>query len=373
MSSHFTLLISKHFEDITDPRVNRGHNYCLIELIFLAVCATISRAEGWADIERWGNSKLKWLRQYLPYEKGIPSHDTLGRVFARFDTTEFNAALIGLTGDIASLVAGKTIAIDGKSLRGSHDAATSKSVLHVVTAYATEMKLVIGMRSVEDKSNEIPAAQQLIDMLHLKGAVVTADAMHCQRQTVEKIIAKKADYLLMAKENQPALFQEVDRLVLAAMENNQSRRTSQRERNRGREEHREVEIVAVPADHPLREQWKGLQSVGVIYRMRKIGQQIQEETEIFISSLTTGVKDHAKRIREHWSIENSQHYILDVTFQEDASRIRKANGPEITAGIRRMALNILQRDKTIRDNIRGKRVRCSYDDALLSQLLQHFQ
>lgn len=373
MLSHFPKLVSKHFENITDLRVDRGGNHPMVEMIFLVLCATISRADGWADVERWGESKLDWLRQFFPYELGIPSHDTLGRVFARFDIAEFNAALISLTGDIASVVEGKTIAIDGKTLRGSHDSSIGKSALHLVTAYVTDMKLVVGLQSVDSKSNEIPAAQQLIDMMKLKGAVVTADAMHCQRETVEKIIAKKADYVLMVKENQPTLYREVDDFITESMESDRSRRTSQQERNRGREELREVVVATLTKKHPLCEQWKGIRTVGIIYRSRTVDKKVHEETALFISSLESNANDHAKRLRDHWSIENSQHHVLDVTFHEDDSRIRKDNAPEISAGFRRMALNILQGDKTIKDNVRGKRVRCGYDETLLTQLLRNFQ
>lgn len=373
MTATFPKLVSKHFEHLTDVRVNRGCNHSLVEMIFLTLCATISRADGWADIERWGELKIDWLRQFFAFENGIPSHDTLGRVFSKLSTAEFNAALISLTGDIASVVQGKTVAIDGKTIRGSHDASASKQALHMVSAYVTDMKLVIGLQSVDSKSNEIPAAQQLIDMLNLKGAIVTADAMHCQRETVEKIVDKRAHYVLMVKENQPNLHSAVKELLTNAMESESSRRTSKRERNRGRDEFRESVIVAIPKSHPLRDQWKGIKTVGMVFRSRTVDGKMQEYSELFISSLDSGVKDHATRIRSHWAIENSQHYVLDVTFHEDASRIRTGNAPEVSAGFRRMALNILQRDKTIKDNMRGKRVRCGYDDSLLTQLLRNFQ
>lgn len=372
MTAIFPKLVSKHFEQLTDARVNRGCNHSIVEMIFLTLCATISRADGWVDIERWGELKIDWLRQFFAFEKGIPSHDTLGRVFSKLSTAEFNAALISLTGDIASVIQGKTVAIDGKTLRGSHDSSTGKQALHMVSAYATDMKLVIGLQSIDDKSNEIPAAQRLIEMLDLKGAVVTADAMHCQRETVEKIVRKRADYILMVKDNQPNLHSAVKEMVSDAMASDLSRRTSKRERNRGRDEFREVVTAAVPKNHPLRDQWKGIKSVGIVFRSRSIGGTLQECSELFISSLDTGVKDHAKRLRDHWSIENSQHYVLDVTFHEDASRIRKGHAPEVSAGFRRMTLNILRRDVTIKDNMRGKRVRCGYDVSLLTQLLRNF-
>ena len=196
--------------------------------------------------------------------------------------------------------------------------------------------------------------------------------MHCQRETVEKIVGKRADYILMVKDNQPSLHSAVKELVSDAMASDISRRTSKRERNRGRDEFREVVIAAVPKNHPLLDPWRGIKSVGIVFRSRTIGGKLQECSELFVSSLDSGVKDHAKRLRDHWAIENSQHYVLDVTCHEDASRIRKGHAPRVSAGFRRRALKFLRRDMTIKDNMRGKRVRCGYDDSLLTQLLCNF-
>ena len=372
--STFVCKVYKHFEKVTDYRVDRGGNHPLIEMIFLTLCASLCDADGWADVERFGKAKLLWLRQFLPFEHGIPSHDSLGRVFARLDTIEFYAALQSWVSDIAGSLKGETVAFDGKTLRGSFDEASSKSALHSVSAWACGMKMCLGLTSTDAKSNEIPAVQQLIGMLDLQGSVVTADAMHCQKDTVEAIINKEADYLLTAKGNQPKLTEAVREVLLEGLDQNKRRSTlDTQEKNRNRDEFREVLIVACPKNHPIFSQWKGIRTIGVVTTIRKVGDREEEvASTCFISSLPPKVRDITTRLRSHWSIENSQHYILDVTFGEDSSRIRKGTGPEISSVFRRLALTILQRDTSIKDNIRGKRKRCSWDDSLLTQLIRGY-
>lgn len=349
-------------------------NYPLIEMIFLTLCACIADADGWADVERYGKAKLDWLRKYFPFEHGIPSHDTLGLVFSRLDTAEFYASLQSWAKDIATTLEGHTVAFDGKTLKGSHDRSRSKSALHSVSAWVCGLRMCIGLKSVEDKSNEIPAVQELIDLIDLKGAVVTADAMHCQVETAKAIIEKEADYILIVKGNQPSLQDALHEAIIKAMENDDPkvRRTRKLEINRGRIETREIIVQPVPKDSAQFAKWAGIKSIGVIHRTRKVNGKFEEATETFISSRAPKVRDVARRIREHWGIENQQHYILDVTFSEDASRIRNGNSPEISSVFRRLALNILQRDTTIKDSIRGKRKRCAWDNSAIEKLIANF-
>lgn len=374
MASSFVCKTCNHFENVTDPRVNRGMNYPLIEMIFLTLCACIADADGWADVERYGKAKLDWLRKYFPFEHGIPSHDTLGLVFSRLDTAEFYASLQSWANDIATTLEGHTVAFDGKTLKGSHDRSRSKSALHSVSAWVCGLRMCIGLKSVEDKSNEIPAVQELIDLIDLKGAVVTADAMHCQVETAKAIIQKEADYILIVKGNQPSLQDALHEAIIKAMENDDPkvRRTRKLEINRGRIETREIIVQPVPKDSAQFAKWAGIKSIGVIHRTREVNGKFEEATETFISSRDPKVRDIARRIREHWGIENQQHYILDVTFSEDASRIRNGNSPEISSVFRRLALNILQRDTTIKDSIRGKRKRCAWDNSAIEKLIANF-
>jgi predicted transposase YbfD/YdcC len=364
-----------HFEKITDPRINRGGNHSLIEMIFVTLCATICDADSWADVERYGIAKLEWLRKFVPLTHGVPSHDTLGRVFARLESVEFYAALQSWATEIAGCLSDQSVALDGKTLRGSFDKASAKSALHSVSAWACGLRLCLGLKSVDAKSNEIPAVQELIDMLDLEGAVVTADAMHCQQEMARALIDKQADYLLMVKGNQPTLQAELHDAIIAAFddENPALRQHQKKERNRDREEYREVAVVPVPADSPVFSAWTGIQTLGTIYRSRVVRGKLEESAETFITSLPCKVRDITQRIRSHGSIENQQHHVLDVTFSEDASRIRKGTGPEVASVFRRLALGILQQDKTLKDSIRGKRKRCGWDNRALERLIACFQ
>jgi predicted transposase YbfD/YdcC len=374
MSAAFVEKIGAHFENVTDPRVNRGRNFPLIEIVFVALCGAICDCNSWVDVAVFGKCKLSWFRKFLPFEEGVPSHDTFTDLFARLDTVEFYAALESWARSIARSLKGETVAFDGKTLRGSFDKASNKSALHSVSAWACGLKMCIGLKSVDDKSNEIPAVQQLIDMLDLAGAVVTADAMHCQRETVEKIVAKKADFVLMVKGNQETLQEELQQAILQAFdeENPGMRHCKTAEKNRNRRETREVAVMPVPKDSAVFARWESVKTIGSIYRTREINGKFEESHELFIASLPCKVRAISGHLRSHWSTENSQHHVLDVTFTEDASRIRKGNGPEITSVFRRLALNILQRDTTLKASIRGKRKLCGWNEAAFEKLIAGF-
>jgi len=374
MSTSFVGKICEHFVDVTDPRLNRGTNYPLLEMVFVALCGAICDCNSWVDVASFGKCKLAWFRKFLPFENGIPSHDTFTELFARLDTLEFYAALESWARDIAHSLTGETVAFDGKTLRGSFDKAAHKSALHSVSAWVCGLKMCIALKSVEDKSNEIPAVQQLIDMLDLAGAVVTADAMHCQRETAEKIVAKNADYVLMVKGNQETLQAELLASIVQAFDEEHPglRQCKTTEKNRNRRETREVAVLPVPRDSPVFARWAGVATIGTIYRAREINGKLEESQEFFISSLPCKVRAISQHLRSHWSIENSQHHVLDVTFTEDASRIRKGNGPEITSVFRRLALNILQRDTTLKASIRGKRKLCGWNETAFEKLIAGF-
>ncbi len=374
MPATFVGKISEHFENVTDPRLNRGANYPLIEMVFVALCGAICDCNSWVDVAGFGKCKLPWFRKFLPFEKGIPSHDTFTEVFARLDTLQFYAALESWARDIAHSLQDETVAFDGKTLRGSFDAASSKSALHSVSAWVCGLKMCLALKSVEDKSNEIPAVQQLIEMLDLAGAVVTADALHCQRETAEKIVAKQADYVLIVKGNQETLQVELlDSIVQAFDEEHAGlRQCKTTEKNRNRRETREMAVLPAPRESKVFARWAGIQTIGTIYRVREIDGQVAESQEFFISSLPCKVRAINRHLRSHWSIENSQHHVLDVTFTEDASRIRKGNGPEITSVFRRLAHNILQRDTSLKASIRGKRKLCGWDEKAFEKLIAGF-
>jgi len=374
MSVAFVGKIYEHFENVADPRVNRGTNYPLVEMVFVALCGTICDCNSWVDVAEFGRAKLDWFRKFLPLERGIPSHDTFTEVFARLDTIEFYAALESWTTSIAHSLNGETVAFDGKTLRGSFDHASGKSALHSVSAWVCGLKMCLALKSVEDKSNEIPAVQQLIDLLDLAGAVVTADAMHCQRETADKIVTQEADYVLMVKGNQESLETAVQEAMIEAFETDdpQLRQANAKEKNRDRRETRQVAALPVPKDSAVFARWPGLNTIGSIYRTRETDGVVEESQEFFITSLPCRVRAISRHLRSHWSIENSQHHVLDVTFTEDASRIRRGNGPEITSVFRRLALNILQQDTTVKASIRGKRKLCGWSEPAFERLIAGF-
>jgi len=344
-------------------------------MVGLALCGTICGADSWADIERFALNNIEWFKQFLELKHGVPSHDTFGRVFSRLDTEEFGKCIAAWIKDWNLSVEGCTVAIDGKTLRGSHDRANGQGPLHIVNAWANKLKICIGQLGVDSKSNEIPAVQQLIEMIDLKGAVVTVDAMHCQKKTLKKIRNGKADYVACVKGNQPTLHDRIRKEFDGHAETNFSatrlRQHTKTERSHGREETRTCMVYPAPAD--LKKKWPGLQTIGIIHRSRRLNSGREtSESSVFISSLPARVRDHVKHLREHWGVENGLHHTLDVTFSEDASRIRKRNGPEISSALRRLALSILKADTTIKDNVRGKRLVAGWNLQKLKCILTAF-
>ena len=369
--------IFEHFQDLPDPRQNRGKNHSLYEMVVLALTAAICGANSWVDVERFGVAKKEWFEKLLVLEHGIPSHDTFGRVFALLDTDAFLTCLQNWLQSFQLNMKGQGVAIDGKTLRHSFDNATGQGTLHVVNAWATGLRICLGQVAVDGKSNEITAVPKLLEFLELQGAIVTLDAMHCQRKTAESIKAQGADYVLTVKMNQPSLYERLAELFLEHGEQDYRvpnlRRHVTVEKAHGREERREYYVVPVPED--LRSTWIGIQSVGMVYRYRRdvVSGKVHEETMYFISSLPPKVRTLAKHLRGHWRVENTLHWSLDVTFGEDASRIRKGNAAEIASIFRRLALTVLQRDTTQNENLRGKRLMAGWNTEVLEQILAGFQ
>ena len=369
-------VVYKHFEHLTDPRVDRGRNHSLLEMIFLALTATICGAQGWADVERFAHSKRAWFGQFIDLDQGVPSHDTLGRVFSALDTGEFLTALHAWVDSFAGSLRGQGIAIDGKTLRGSFDRAAGQSPLHTITAFACQTRLCLRQMSVDENSNEIPAVPMLLKLMELSGATVTLDALHCQVETARAIVQAEADYILVVKSNQEALSQALrDRFLEYGEADYQVpglRHSQTVEKSHGRRERRDYYAIAAPRALDVLQRWPGLRTIGMVYRSREEGGKVHEETTFVISSHPPKVKLLAKHIRGHWGIENRQHWVLDVTFTEDNSRIRKGSSPEISAAFRRMALNILQRDTTLKETIRGKRLRAGWDESVLNAIYSAF-
>jgi predicted transposase YbfD/YdcC len=365
------------FEDLEDPRLDRRKLHNLFDVVVIAVCAAASGANSWLDVARYGRAKFDFLSQFLELPNGIPSHDTFSRVFALLDCETLLQAVMAWLQELATKSKGRLIAIDGKTLRGSFDTATGLRALHLVSAWADENRLVLGQVAVDDKSNEITAIPQLLRMLDLEGAMVTIDAMGCQTAIAEAIRAQGADYLLTAKDNQPTLHQEIADHFIAITEGNQPARAVRRqvvvEKSHGRIESREYVVAPAPSAMKAAGKWKDIQTIGMVVSITKVGDKETGEVRHFISSAPPKVKTFAQAVRSHWHIESKLHWSLDVTFNEDKSRIRKGNGPANAAILRRLAMSILQQDTSIRDNIRGKRMLAGWNDEFLLKILSAFK
>jgi predicted transposase YbfD/YdcC len=343
--------------------------------VVIALCATIAGGDSWIDSERFGNERLAWLRTFLKLENGIPSHDTFGRVFARLDPAKLAACIEQWFIDTGKEI-GKHIAIDGKTLRRSFDKAADRNPLHLVSAWATEARLTLGQIAVDGKSNEIKAIPLLLDLLDLKGATVTIDAMGCQKDIAAKIVDRGGDYVLALKDNHPTLHEAVEAEFTAALEAEtppaEMRRHVTVEKNRGREERREYIAVPAPKTLPGFAAWASLATLVMVIRITRVGEIEKGEVSYYVSSLPPKVKALAKAIRQHWSIESQLHWVLDVTFTEDQSRIRKHHAPQTSAMLRRLAVSILSSDTSQTGSIRGKRYRACLSTEVLERILLSF-
>ncbi len=332
--------ISEHFSEIKDPRLDRTKLHELIDIITITICAVICGAESWDDIEYFGECKYKWFKTFLRLPNGIPSHDTFNRVFAQINPQELEKCFSDWVKSISNLLPGEQIAIDGKVLRHSYDNNTEQKSIVMVSAFARKSGLVLAQKKVSKKSNEITAVPELLKVLELSGAIVTLDAMGCQTKIVSQIANQKADYLITLKKNQPGLYERVDELFKLALSENKNEQFSSNysvcESGHGRTEKRYYHVL-----NDIRElvdsskKWSNFNSaVRVEYSRRLKNGEIKEESRYFITSLSQDAEQLAEYIRGHWTIENQLHWILDVDFNEDNSRIRKDNAPENLAVIR---------------------------------------
>jgi len=365
--------ITAYFSVLEDPRrYNRRHK--LLDIVVIAICAAICGAEGWEDIELFGETKEEWLRGFLELHHGAPSDDTYRRVFAALDATEFQSCFMDWIEAVEELTQGQVIAVDGKTLRRSHDRSKGKKALQMVSAWASANGLVLGQRKVDGGSNEITAVPELLDALEIAGCTVTLDAIHCQTETVETIVDKGADYVLPVKENQPRLLEALQGLFDDPGEMHwvecDYHRTE--DRGHGRVEIRECWSTSDPEYlnyiGTLAE-WRGLQSISMIQAERQVGDQTTVSRRYFISSLNRDAERLLKAVREHWGIENKVHWVLDITFREDDCRIRKGHGAENFAVLRHIALNLLRRETSAKRSLKGKRMKAALDEKYLLKVL----
>ena len=366
--------IARYFHDLDDPRVDRTKRHDLTDMIFLAICAVICGADGWVQVELFGKSKLKWFRTFLDLEHGIPSHDTFGRVFARLDPEQFERCFGRWIAALADQRQGRLVALDGKAIRRSLDRAADRAAIHMVSAWCQTNQMVLGQVACDAKSNEITAMPALLELLDLRGAVVTADAMHCQRDLAKRVVAGGGDYLLQVKDNQPQLHEDLKLLFAEGLGEDCQHVACQTaedvDAGHGRVETRRCWWV--PEAGWLSDRWAGVQSVACVERTRQVGGKTSTELHYYISSLgETDAGSFLRMTRQHWGVENGLHWVLDVQFREDDRRIRRGWGAENYSRLTRIALNLLKADKTLKVGIKSKRLNAGWDhDYLLGLLTQ---
>lgn len=365
-----------HFANLTDPRVERTRRHVLQDLIVIALCGMIANANTWVDIERYGKTKLDFLRRFLELPNGIPSHDTFSRVFRILDPAALLLCLQDWLADLRAQFGGRHVAIDGKTLRGSHDGDTRPRALHLVSAWAAEARLFLGQIAVDQKSNEITAIPLLLELLDIKGSTVSIDAIGCQKEIAQTITDREADYVLTVKDNQPTLREAIHEAFMQFAEDDYRepslRRYKTIDDNHGRREIRQYFIANVPADLPGADEWPELRSIGMVLRTVEEDGLFSDEVAYYIGSIAPQVKHFARVVRGHWGIETTLHWSLDVTFSEDASRVRQDRGPENLAMLRRLVVSILQQDTSLKASLRGKRLIAGWDDEALLKILAAF-
>jgi predicted transposase YbfD/YdcC len=369
--------LEEHFiSQVSDPRKDRTKDHKLIDIIAIAICAIICGAEGWTDMEIFGNSKVVWLKTFLELPNGIPSHDTFGRVFGMIDAQQFQVAFWQWVWAVNDIVEGQIVNIDGKCLRGSDDQKLGKRAIYMVSAWAAENEIVLGQRKVDEKSNEITAIPELLKLLNLSGCIVTIDAMGTQTAIAKAIREADADYVLSVKENQGHLFEDIS--VLFGVDQAQNFKYASLDykktvnKGHGRIEVRECWCTANPEYLNLIrgvQNWAGLKSVAIVICTRIIDGKESKYTRYYISSLVSDAERILLIVRKHWAIENELHWVLDVALNEDRSRVRKDQAPENLAVLRHIALNLLKQEKTAKGGIRAKQFQAALKEDYLLKVL----
>ena len=368
--------ILDHFAELDDPRVERTRHHKLVDILAIAICATICGADSWVHIELFGESKLSWFQTFLELPHGIPSHDTFGDVFARLDPVQSQDCFISWTQAIAELRPGEVVAIDGKTARRSYDRAGKKGAIHMVSAWATQQTLTLGQVKTDEKSNEITAIPQLLELLDLHGCIVTIDAMGCQREIAQQITEGGADYVLAVKENQGQLHEGIRDLFEGAealgFDGVPYDHDQTVDKGHGRVEHRECWVITDPdcLDYlDPQGQWPQLKAAIRVVGHRTTSAGGASPPRYYISSLAGSAEQLLAAIRGHWSIENSLHWTLDVSFREDLCRVRKDHGPQNINTLRQIGHNLLKNERTLKVGIQGKRLNAGWDEDYLLKVL----
>jgi predicted transposase YbfD/YdcC len=365
--------LKRCFADLDDPRVVGRCDHRLLDVVVITLLAVLCGAEDWPDVELFGQSRKEWLGTFLSLPNGIPSHDTFRRVFGALERNQFAQALFQWTQALHEATGGQHLAIDGKSLRRSFATRSGKSMLHLVTAWASDNGLTLAQVPCAEKSNEITAIPELLKLLALKGTTVTIDAMGCQTEIASQIREQKGHYVLALKGNQSGLQEDMQRLYEQAIDSDfaglahEVHQTT--ETGHGRTDERTCQVIGIPKGHPQREKWKDLSTLAAVTSRRVVGDKETWETRLYVSSHPPRAQLLAQAIRRHWSIENSQHWVLDVTFGEDSRRQQDRNGASNLAAVRRLAVSLLRQETTNKRGAKNKRLHCALDPSYLLKVL----
>ena len=362
----------EHLQQIPDPRIDRRRRHDLIDLLAITLCATIGGADNWVEVAQFGEAHHDWFKRFLRLPSGIASHDTFARVFRRLDEQALEAACLEWMRSAAGQVKG-VVAIDGKTVCGATPPGSSRPALHMLSAWAADLGLLLGQRKVDGKSNEITAIPQLLQLLDVQGCIVTIDAMGCQKAIAEQIVQQRADYVLALKANHRHLHGVCKKHFANQAPSAGEQVYSEESSQHSRKERRHYWVTPIPeAMHRAAKAWAGLQCLVRVQRTRQCaGKEASESTSYYISSLpaNTPAQALAHSIRSHWQVENALHWSLDVSFSEDASRVRKDNAAHNLALMRRLALGQLKADKTLKVGIQSKRRRAGWDLGYLGKVM----
>ena len=362
------------FSPVSDPRIERCKRHKLIDILVIALCTVITGGQGPTEMEAFGEAKFDWLKQFLELPHGIPSHDTFGRVLSLLDPRQFERCLLNWVNGQIQLGAGEVIPIDGKTLKRSHDKAKGQEAIEIVSAWAASERLTLGQVKVAAGANEITAVPEVLDLLKIEGATVTVDAMHCQKTTVAKIRQKKADYVVALKKNQKHLHDAVEEYLTSVREGRThgfAISTCQTiDKEHGRLELRKYWQADAPDFLPEKELWQDLKSVGLVEATREINGNATTEVRYYLSSLPVQAQTFGHAVRTHWGIENSCHWVLDVVFREDDCRLRVGTAAENMSTLRRLAMNLLRREKSDKRGAQVKRLRAALNEKYLLKVLR---
>ena len=376
MEANPAVSMASYFAGIEDPRIDRTKDHKLFDIIVIAICAVICGANDWEAVAEFGRAREGWFKTFLELPHGIPAHDTFWRVFRVLDPDQFQSSFVNWMAAVSERVGGEVIAMDGKTLRRSHDRGIGQAAIHMISAWASVNHLVLGQRKVDEKSNEITAIPELLRILDLSGCIVTIDALGCQATIADAIVAQEGDYLLQLKQNQGNLYEDVE-LLFADLEASRYRAypytTSKTvDKNHGRIEIRQAWTISDPkviAGLRNSQRFAGLRTVMQVRLERRVDKTVSVEHRYYISSSTASAHKLLAAKRSHWQIENSVHWILDIAFREDDSRLRKDHGPQNFAILRHIALNLLKHETTCRLGTHNKRLKAAWDHDYLFKVL----